>query len=286
MLDRLTKAFNATSEILRGPAELAALYGWTPWLIAQTPDSPRPGKPVLILPGLSGSDHIMAPLLRLLAAKGYDAHGWDGGINRGFNAATAEHLVNRLRAVHAAGGGQKVVLIGHSLGGLFARELARDFPDMIESVVTLGSPFGMRQEDMPPLLEQAYKFLNPEGDPTELTDTDLQRRRLTPPPGVPMTSIYSKADGLVPWRACLNPPAPLAENIAVPASHLGMPYHPLAVAAILDRLAADPAAWAKFKPARYSPLYSLTDRAHANDLPADPEWKPGRQSRDIFNKKK
>ncbi len=284
-MDKLFKAFNTAAETLRAPVELGALYAWWPWINAQTPASPVAGKPVLILPGLSSGDQIMAPLRRCLDAKGYKSYGWAGGINIGHNDKTAAHLVARLHEVYAAGGNQKVVIIGHSLGGLFARELARDFPDMVESIITLGAPFGMKDTDTPEMLKRVYQFINPTGDLSELSDADLHARRLTPPPGIPATSIYSKADGIVPWRACLNPKTPLTENIAVPTSHVGMPYHPLTVAAVLDRLATPPAAWRPFAAAKYSPLYAWTQAAHSDDLPQNPQWTPGKDSRPIFKKK-
>lgn len=284
MMDKLLKAFNAAAETVRGPVELAALYAWWPWLNTHTPISPQPAKPVLVLPGLSSGDQVMAPLRRCLDAKGYKSYGWDGGINIGFNERSAEHLVARLHEVYAASGGQKVVLIGHSLGGLFARELARDFPDMVESIITLGAPFGMKDNDTPEILKRVYQLMNPTGDITELSDEDLQKRRLTPPPGIPATSIYSRADGIVPWRACLNPATPLTENIAVPASHIGMPYHPLTIAAILDRLAVSPQNWAPFTPAKYSSLYAWTQAAHNDDVPQNPDWKSGPASRPVFKK--
>lgn len=282
MFRKLMKAFNSAAEAVRGPAELGALYACWPWLSAHTPDGNN--KPVLVLPGFTGSDTMTAPLRTRLADKGYDVHAWEGGVNTGFNAATAEHLIKRLHDIHARSGGQKVAIVGHSLGGIFARELARDFPHLVDRVVTLGSPFGLEESDAPALLLQLYKTINPHGDPTELSDRDLHLRRLTPPPGVPVTSIYSVSDGIVPWRACLNPQTALTENIAVPASHIGMIYHPMAVAAVLDRLAAPRKGWKPFSAAAYSPLYAWVGAAGKSDLPRNPKWKASAHSRPLFRK--
>ena len=282
MFQKLMKAFNSAAEAFRGPAELSAMYACWPWINANTPNGK--GKPVLVLPGFTGSDTMTAPLRARLADKGYDVHAWEGGVNTGFNAATAEHLVNRLRTIYEQSGGQKVSIIGHSLGGIFARELARDFPEMVDRVITLGSPFGMHEQETPELLLQMYKLINPLGDPTELSDRDLHLRRLTPPAGIPVTSIYSVTDGVVPWRACLNPQTAKTENIAVPASHIGMIYHPLAVAAVLDRLAAPKSNWKPFNAQAYSPLYAWTSAANENDVPQNPKWKASAASRPLFRK--
>lgn len=282
MFHKLMKAFNSASEAMRGTAELGALYTCWSWINANTPNGK--GKPVLVLPGFTGNDTMTAPLRARLADKGYDVHAWEGGVNTGFNSATAEHLVKRLRDIHAQSGGQKVAIVGHSLGGIFARELARDFPELVDRVITLGSPFGMQEQETPEFLMRLYKLINPLGDPTELSDHDLHLRRLTPPPAVPVTSIYSVTDGVVPWRACLNPKTALTENIAVPSSHIGMIYHPLAMAAVLDRLAAPKKNWKPFEPANYSPLYAWAQTANENDLPQNPRWKASVQSRPLFRK--
>lgn len=283
MFDTLTKVFNSAAEIIRIPAELSALYACWPWLNASTPNGK--GQPVLVLPGFFCNDLKTAPLRTRLTAKGYDVHGWEGGVNLGFNTTTSAHLVKRLREVYAQSGGQKVAIVGHSLGGIFARELARDFPEMVDRVITLGSPFGMQEQETPDLLRRLYKMVNPHGDPTELSDHDLHLRRLTPPVSVPVTSIYSVTDGVVPWRACLNPKTARTENIAVPSSHTGMIYHPLAVAAVLDRLAAPKKSWKPFNAAAYSPLYAWSPSATQNDVPSNPKWKASGASRQLFRKR-
>lgn len=280
MINRLMKLFNSASESLRSLGELGSLYAWTPWILRNTPP-PADKRPVLVLPGFLTNDMLTAPLRDIIAQKGYDVHGWDGGVNLGFNPDTAAHLAARLQEVYKAAGNRKVALVGHSLGGVYARELARDYPEMVESVVTLGTPFGMDDRNVPDMLNRLYALLNPAGDPQELSDADKQKRRLTPPP-VPATSIYSKADGVVPWKACLNPKAPRCENIEVDSSHMGMIYHPLALAAVLDRLAQPAAAWKPFDGAAYSPLYGA---ANENDLPANPRWQAGAASKPYFNRK-
>lgn len=280
MFKSLKKIFNTASEGMRGSMELGGLYASWAWLQGATP--PAQGQAVLVLPGFTGSDSMTAPLRQCLETKGYNVFTWNGGVNMGFNAQTADHLVNRLKEVFEANGGKKISIVGHSLGGIFARELARDYPDMVEKVITLGSPFGMKHHETPDFLLRLYKLVNPNGDPRELSDADLHQRRLTPPAGVPCSSIYSETDGVVPWDSCLNPKADLCENIAVPSSHLGMIYHPLAVAAVLDRLAQPVNGWQPFKQDDYSPFYARV--ANDNALPQNPQWQPSKQSIPLFRK--
>ena len=279
MMKKLMQGFYAASEPLRTAGELGALYTFWNWIKHNTPAGTN--KPVLLLPGIMNGDTMMGPLRDALAEKGYAVHGWQGGINTGFNEKTAKHLQDRLREVYESSGRKKVTLVGHSLGGLFARELAREFPDMVESVITLGSPFGMKEHEVPEALMKFYQFINPKGDPRDFSDKDLQNRRLTPPP-VPTTSVFSRADGVVPWQACLNPKTPLSENIEIDSSHSGMIYHPLAVTAIIDRLAQNPATWQAFNPAQYSTLYG--NGAKAEQIPDNPEWRHNSKSRPVFRK--
>ena len=98
------------------------------------------GHPVLALPGFLASDLSMAPMRRYLGALGYEAHAWRMGRNLGGLARMREALRARLSEIHAASG-RKVSLVGWSLGGVYARDLALQAPDMVRSVITLGSPF-------------------------------------------------------------------------------------------------------------------------------------------------
>lgn len=280
MIRKIFDRFNTAAESFRGVAEWGSLYTFWHSIKSQTPAAD--GRAVMILPGILSGDMYTAPLRDMLQDKGYKVYGWDGGTNMGFNEKTAAHLVDRLHDVFAKNGGRKITLVGHSLGGIFARELAREFPEMVESVITLGSPFGMTGEAVPDFLMKIYEFINPGFDPTEFTDADLQQRRLTPPP-VPTTSIYSTSDGVVPWKACINPATPHTENICVDSSHTGMIYHPLAVTAVLDRLAQDNTQWKPFDAAKYSRLYAAGPAA--NDIPQNPAWKKSDASRTIFKKK-
>lgn len=271
MFRKIRQAFNAATEYHRSMMDFYALPALWKKIRNATPDGD--GHPVLILPGFLTNDAYTALLRGKLNEKGYAAHGWEGGFNLGLDNETAEHLAEQLERVFRESGNRKVTLVGYSLGGIYARELAREFPEMVRGVVTMGTPFGaMGNGATPEILRRIYEFFNP--GTTHLDDAELARRALTPPP-VPTTSIYSKSDGVVDWRASLNPQAPLTENIEVEASHMGMPFHALVLTALLDRLAQpeDVSVWKPFSPVDYAG-FSYPDAAGGKDLPENPGWKP------------
>jgi len=196
------------------------------------------GHPVLALPGFLASDLSMAPMRRYLKELGYEPHAWNMGRNLGGIAAKRGTLRDLVRRIHESTG-RKVSLVGWSLGGVYARELAKELPDSVRCVITLGSPFAG-----PPQATNAWwLFERVSGHPEP--DAAMQAALRESPP-VPTTSIYSRTDGIVAWQCSLNPPGPLAENIELHASHIGLGLNPLAMFAIADRLAQDPARWKPF----------------------------------------
>lgn len=219
----------------RAPWEFAASVAATPWLRKQ----PRgDGHRVLVLPGLAANDLTTLPMRAFLKDRGYQALPWVQGLNLGPRAGVLDALRARVRALFELDG-RKVSLLGWSLGGVYARELAKEMPELVRCVITLGSPFAG-----PPQATNAWwLFERVSGHPQP--DARMQAALRVPPP-VPTTSIYSRSDGIVAWQCSLNPPAPLAENIEVHASHIGLGLNPLAMVAIADRLAADPAHWQPF----------------------------------------
>jgi len=189
------------------------------------------GHPVLALPGFLASDLSMMPLRRYLSELGYDAHAWRMGRNTvGINLMRGA-LRDRLREIHAASG-RKVSIVGWSLGGVYARDLALRAPEMVRYVIALASPFAddVRATNATWL----YEAMSGEvvgDDPQFLKEIagDLP---------MPTTSIYSRADGVVNWRTCRVRPSDTAENIEVRlASHVGIGVNPAALWAIADRLA-------------------------------------------------
>ncbi len=242
------------------------------------------GHPVLLLPGFLTNDLYTATLRQNLSRKGYKAYAWGGGFNLGLGEKTAEHLSGLLHKIVEENGGRKVTIVGHSLGGIYARELAREFPELVRSVITLGTPFGIaaQTEDATPKhLRRIYEFFNP--DSNHLEDAELHRRGLTPPP-VPTTSVYSRADGVVDWRASLNPDAPHTENIEVISAHMGLLFHGHVLTAVLDRLAQPEGEWTPFDRGHY-PEMQYPPAAAKEHLPENPLWvHEPEKSRPLFRK--
>ncbi|MDH4051291.1 MAG: alpha/beta fold hydrolase [Rubrivivax sp.] len=221
----------------RAPWEFGALLAASPWL-ARLPRGD--GHPVIVYPGLGASDISTLSLRGFLRDRGYTPYGWKQGFNLGPRKGVLDGCRHQLAQV-ADRHREKISLIGWSLGGVYARELAKEQPDLIRCVITLGTPFSGH-----PRATNAWRFYELVSG-KRLHDHDpglLAQLRSSPP--VPTTSIYSKTDGVVAWQCSLNEDAPHAENIEVHASHVGMGMNPLALYAIGDRLAQDPAHWRKF----------------------------------------
>jgi pimeloyl-ACP methyl ester carboxylesterase len=198
------------------------------------------GHPVLALPGFLASDLSMAPMRRYLKELGYDAYAWNMGRNVGGMARMREGLRDRLAEIHAATG-RKVSIVGWSLGGVYARDLALQAPDMVRYVVTLGSPFAndVRATNATRLYEALSR------EPVE--DVSELRKAIAGDLPVPTSSIYSRSDGIVNWRTCILRPSETAENIEVHlASHTGMGVNAAALWAIADRLAQAEGEFAQF----------------------------------------
>ena len=217
MLAELRGIFEFNSSLLLSPLLMRAPGG--------------DGHPVLTLPGFLASDLSMAPMRRYLKELGYDTYGWQMGRNtRGVTRMRAA-LRDRLAEIHAATG-RKVSLVGWSLGGIYARDLALHAPEMVRYVVSLGSPFAgdVRATNATRL----YEAMSGE---TVGEDSEL-RKAIAGDLPMPTTSIYSRTDGIVNWRTCLLRPSATAENIEVHlASHVGLGVNPAALWAVADRLA-------------------------------------------------
>jgi len=219
----------------RAPAEFAALIAALPWL-SRLPRGD--GHPVLVFPGMGATDLTTLPLRRVLQGLGYVTRAWGQGFNFGPRPGVIERSAADLCAL-AERHGQPVTLIGWSLGGIYARELAKRHPAESRCVVTLGTPFSGH-----PKATNAWRIYE------LLTGNKVENAALMAeigkPPPVPTTSIYSRSDGIVSWRCSLNDPGPLTENIEVPASHVGMAMNPLALYAVADRLAQPIGQWRSF----------------------------------------
>jgi pimeloyl-ACP methyl ester carboxylesterase len=196
------------------------------------------GHPVLVLPGLIGSDLSTGLLRRFLRERGYRAHGWKLGANLGLKPGVEEKLFARLDELHTRYG-RKVSVIGWSLGGLYARALGVHRPDAVRSVITLGSPFAG-----PPKATNAWRVY--EWASGQRADDPAAQARVSGHLTMPSTSIYSRSDGIVAWPCSVDEPSDRSENIEVVASHLGLGVHPAVLYAIADRLAQPEGQWKPF----------------------------------------
>ena len=230
---------NAFLMLLEGRAlwELGAMLAATPWL-RRLPKGD--GHPVLVFPGMGANDVTTVPLRRFLDGRGYATQAWGQGFNFGPRDGVLRRCAADVRAL-AGKHGRPVSLIGWSLGGLYAREMAKELPDHTRCVITLGTPFTGH-----PRATNAWRVFEMLSGQKTHDPAMIARLRTAPP--VPTTSIYSRTDGIVSWQCSLNDPSPLAENIGVQASHTGMGMNPLALYAIADRLAQPPDQWRPFDP--------------------------------------
>jgi pimeloyl-ACP methyl ester carboxylesterase len=227
---------------LSEPGRAVADYGL--YLAARplTPTLPRgDGHPVLVLPGLLADDVSTRALRVVLRRLGYQVHGWGLGRNIGPTAACVKGMRDKIEYLNDEHG-QPVSLIGWSLGGIFARDLARRAPGSVRSVITLGSPFRIARQSQSRATKVFERFSH-----LHVEHRTFPLEHGAEPLPVPATSIYSHFDGIVHWQTCLDTPGERCENIAVMASHLGLGHHPASIWAIADRLAQPEGKWKPFK---------------------------------------
>ncbi len=239
----------ATAQTLRPPSrtlmflegraihEFGAFLGALPLLSL----APRgDGHPVLVLPGLIATDNSTRPLRSFLRSKGYTVSGWGQGRNLGPRHEVREAMVDRVRELNDTYG-RKISLVGWSLGGVYARQLAKMMPDRVRMVITLGSPFGGH-----PRATNAWRVYEMVSG-HRASEEDLRfGGSLSETPPVPTTAIFSRTDGICAWQVCMEKASATSESIEVESSHCGMGHHPAAVYAVADRLAQPEGRWKPF----------------------------------------
>ena len=230
----------AATEPVRAAASAGALAATLP-LVAFAPRGDR--HPVLVLPGLGASDVSTGTLRRWLRTLGYPVVGWELGRNRGPTQEVVDELPRLLERLHTRYG-SPVSIVGQSLGGIYARRLARRAPEQVRQVISLGSPFAATRPEPGTPAARVYERYRPQHSNRRLSSSRTSLRRPLP---VPSTSIYSRWDGVVDWRACLQQPGPASENVAVRASHLGMGLDPAVLWVVADRLAQPADGWRPFR---------------------------------------
>jgi len=199
------------------------------------------GQPVLLLPGFTAGDGSTTVLRRYLVQQGFAAHPWLLGQNvgpaNGVRAGMFERVVELAQRY-----GRKVSIVGWSLGGVYARELAKRLPDQVRQVVTLGSPFADVAR-----ASHASRLFDRVGVRDRRTPRSALADQLREPPDQPSTSIYSKSDGVVHWQSCLEPETDHTENIEVIGSHCGLGFNPIVLYAVAERLSQPEGAWRPFE---------------------------------------
>ena len=235
-------------ESWRTMGELSLLPASTP-LLRNAPQGD--GHSIIVCPGFLAGDSSTAILRRFLAGKDYDVYGWKLGQNLGLRSTgdDGELLADRVIQIFKRSR-RKVSLVGWSLGGVMAREVAKRLPDQVRQVITLGSPITGRPDT------SSIRWLYERVTGHVLTRKEmieLQSELSIPPEGVPSTSIFTKTDGIVAWKTCIEPKAPLTDNIEVFASHCGLGVNAAVFYAVADRLALPDGEWAPFD--RASPFW-------------------------------
>ena len=198
------------------------------------------GHPVLVLPGLVASDTSTRPLRSFLKNRGYAVSGWRQGRNLGLRDGVQHAMVDLVHEMSDAHG-RKISLVGWSLGGLYARQLAKMMPDRVRAVITLGSPFAGH-----PKATNAWRVYEMASGRSAEEEDHRFGGALSETPPVPTTAIFSRTDGICAWQGCMEKPSALSEKIEVESSHCGMGHHPAVVYAVADRLAQPEGNWAPF----------------------------------------
>ena len=221
----------------RALPELGAFLGALP-LLGLAPHGD--GHPVLVLPGLVASDVSTRPLRTFLKTRGYAVSGWRQGRNLGLRPGVQHAMVDLVQELNDTHG-RKVSLIGWSLGGLYARQLAKMMPKRVRQVITLGSPFASS-----PKATNAWRVYEMASGRRADEEDGRFGGTLAGAPPVPTTAIFSRTDGICAWQGCREQSSHMAESIEVESSHCGMGHHPAAVYAVADRLAQKEGEWAPF----------------------------------------
>lgn len=177
------------------------------------------GRKVVLMPGFLADDRSMWPLRRFLSFLGYDARGWGLGRNTGDPEALAASFIETLDSVRLSG--ERITLIGWSLGGVVARLVAMQRGDAVREVITLGTPV----EGGPKYTAAGSIYAEKRGldlDEFEQHVHDMNREGL----GVPLTVIYSRTDAIVSWRAAIDRYNKHAKHVEVRGSHVGLGFSP------------------------------------------------------------
>lgn len=201
---------------------------------------PGDGHPVILFPGLGANGKSVSTLRAYCIALGYEAFDWGQGTNNGPTGDFDEWLHSLKSRIDEllSGYTQPATLIGWSLGGFYARELAKLMGPDIREVITMGTPFNADSDSTN--VGWLFRLLNGSSLPY---NPELSQRLRTPP-SIRTTSIYSRSDGVVSWETCCHPErSDLVHDIEIRGSHLGMNWNRDVLAVVADRLAQNSGQW-------------------------------------------
>ncbi len=226
-IDRSTLAAPAGNRLVREAGALREL----PRLLFRSPNLvrlPQGTQNVLTIPGYGTNDTFMFPLRSTLRLLGHDCRGWGLGLNGGEVELMLPRVTEQV-VRYADQQGSPVALVGWSLGGVFAREVARDAPEAVTRVITYGTPI----IGGPRYTVGARTYGSERVDDIA---TKVDERNLIPIER-PITAIWSRNDAVVDWKACVDDFSPDVENLEVQSTHVGMGIDPDVWSIIAERLA-------------------------------------------------
>lgn len=231
----------------RATAELSVSAAVVPFLRR----APRgDGHPVLVLPGFTAGDHSTRPLRWFLRDRGYFVHGWRLGRNLGPTRKIFDGMRSRIEALLEMHH-EPVSVVGWSLGGIYAREMARSAPEAVRSIITLGSPFGLTATGRATNADALFRSLSHLHHPEAVAAWQIPDNERPPVP-VPSSAVFTRTDAVVPWPACVDEPRRSStdrrESIEVRGSHSGLGHNPAVLLLIADRLSQPAGQWKPFIP--------------------------------------
>ncbi len=197
----------------------------------------------MVLPGFMAGDRSTHELRSVLDDLGYRTRGWDLGPNLGPTPEIVDGMIELVDSMKRSG--ERLSIVGWSLGGIFGRELARRAPASVRQVITLGSPIHMTPGD-PSITREMWRAVAQRQRISPERRRPIESER--PPLPVPTTSVYTRTDGIVHWSTCVIERGARSENVEVYGSHCGLGFNAAAIMVVADRLAQPDGTWQSFRP--------------------------------------
>jgi pimeloyl-ACP methyl ester carboxylesterase len=205
---------------------------WAPSLLTMKARRAAHPRTVILLPGFGAGPRSMRVMESFLRRRGHRVRDWGLGVNNG-DARKFREQLERVVGESVAAHGEPVVLVGWSLGGYIAREYAREHPQGVCRIVTLGSPVIGG-----PRYTATSEWYRSQGHDLAEMERAVKRRYATPL-RVPVTAIYSRRDGIVAWQACIDKWSPDVRHLEVSETHVGLGFSPRVLGLVADEIARD-----------------------------------------------